>query len=183
MRIIAGKHRGRQLTSPEGDHVRPTADMVRQALFTKLQFFVPNTRVLDLFAGSGAMGIEALSRGASEVVFADVDIRSIRCIRQNLKQIKEENATVINGDFEQVLKQIKGKQFDLIVLDPPYQANFYETALIKIKEYDMLSKNGIIVCEHAQEIEIQTKLFEIVDIKKYGNKKLTYLKASENEEV
>lgn len=182
MRIIAGKHKGRQLFAPQGDHARPTADMVKQAMFTKLQFFVADASVLDLFAGSGAIGIEAISRGAKQVVFVDQNPLSTRCILQNLQTISE-SATVLQHHFLAAITQLKGQQFDLIVLDPPYNSQLYTDALNAIASSQLLAKGGIIVCEHSADYTIKTEHFDTTDIKKYGTKKLTYLTEKNNETI
>ena len=174
MRIIAGKYRGKPLCSPSGKNVRPTGDMVKQGLFTKLQFFVADKVVLDLFCGSGALGIEAISRGAKKVVFVDKDWNSISLTKHNLASIGEK-AVVLKNDAISALKKFNEK-FDLILLDPPYASGIYESCLEQIYECDLLSDEGIIVCEHDKTENISDKYFEIFDQKRYGTVFLTYLK-------
>ena len=113
MRIISGKYKGKQLNSPKSDNIRPTGDKVKQALFTKLQFFIQDAIVLDLFSGSGALGIEALSRGARKVFFVDKDKRSIKLTYENLKGL-DKNYEVINASYEIALNNFK-ETFDLQV--------------------------------------------------------------------
>ena len=173
MRVDAGKYKGRRLIENKYDHIRPTTDKVRQALFVKLQFFVPECRVLDLFCGTGAMGIEALSRGAREVVFVDKDERSVQMTKANLKNLGI-TAKVNKCDACTFLDKVEG-QFDLIVLDPPYKSGLYEKVLEKIYERDLLAEEGIIVCEHATEDTFEYANFEVFDEKRYGNIMLTYL--------
>ena len=177
MRVDAGKYKGRRLIENKYDHIRPTTDKVRQALFVKLQFFVPEARVLDLFCGTGAMGIEALSRGASEVVFVDKDERSVQMTKANLKNLGI-TAKVNKCDACTFLEKAEG-QFDLIVLDPPYKSGLYEKVLEKIYERDLLAEEGIIVCEHATEDTFEYANFEVFDEKRYGNIMLTYLSNKE----
>ena len=177
MRVDAGKYKGRRLIENKYDHIRPTTDKVRQALFVKLQFFVPEARVLDLFCGTGAMGIEALSRGASEVVFVDKDERSVQMTKANLKNLGI-TAKVNKCDACTFLEKAEG-QFDLIVLDPPYKSGLYEKVLEKIYERDLLAEEGIIVCEHSTEDTFEYANFEVFDEKKYGNIMLTYLSNKE----
>lgn len=172
MRVNAGKYKGMVLKSPTSDNVRPTGDKVRQAMFTKLQFFIPEKKVLDLFAGSGAMGIEALSRGASKVVFVDKDKRSISLIKQNTARLVEPYI-IKNCDYTVALNTLTEK-FDLIFIDPPYASGFYNNALALIKSNNLLNDGGIIVCEHDITTKIESD-FNVIDEKKYGSVMLTYL--------
>ena len=173
MRVDAGLFKGRRLLENKYEHIRPTTDKVKQALFVKLQFFVPEKRVLDLFCGTGAMGIEAISRGAEKVVFVDKDARSIDMTKQNLKNLGIK-AQVIKCDSLLFLEKCE-EPFDLIILDPPYKSGLYEKVLQKIYEGKLLSEEGIIVCEHAQEDNFDYGDFKVFDEKRYGNIKLTYL--------
>ena len=171
MRVDAGSFKGRRLLENKFEHIRPTTDKVRQALFTKLQFFLPNSRVLDLFCGTGALGIEALSRGASEVVFVDKDSRSAKMTRDNLKALGV-NAKVIRCDALAFLVSCKEK-FDLILLDPPYKSGLYEKVIPRL--YEVLDEEGVIVCEHDKKDVFDYSPFVIYDEKRYGNTMLTYL--------
>jgi 16S rRNA (guanine(966)-N(2))-methyltransferase RsmD len=174
MRVSSGKFGGRKLVDNTFEHIRPTADMVKQSIFNKLSSNVLGASVLDLFCGTGALGIEAVSRGAKEVVFADKDYRSINLTKQNLKNLGIE-ARVITGDYKDVLKSLTGEKFDLILLDPPYKSGVYEEALKLIKNYSLLSDNGIIVCEHDKDVSVDCSEFKILDERKYGIKYLTFL--------
>lgn len=149
MRIVAGRYRGKRLFAPSDDTVRPTTDRIKETLFNILQHDVPDAAVLDLFCGSGALGIECLSRGAKEVVFVDKHRDSVALTNENLKGI-EGNYKVITGDFLTVLRTLHRK-FDLIFLDPPYAGNLGELAIEAICDLDILNKNGIIVFEHGSE--------------------------------
>ena len=135
MRIIGGKHRSRVLAEFAGENVRPTSDRAREALFNILALKIYGARVLDLFAGSGALGLESLSRGAREVVFNDCSKDSVAIIKKNLATLKisvnGEEAKVYNADYLTCLEQVKGP-FDLIFLDPPYRFDYGEKALEKI---------------------------------------------------
>ncbi len=175
MRVTSGKYGGRKLADNSYAHIRPTADMVKQAIFNKLAGCIQGAKVLDLFCGTGALGIEALSRGAQEAVFADKDPRSLAQTKLNLKNLEIPDARVIKGDFKDALKNLKGEKFDLIFLDPPYMSGVYETAIKLIKEFDILSENGIIVCEHEKNVTVETEEFDIFDQKRYGIKMATYL--------
>ncbi len=149
MRVIAGKFRGKRLFSPENDNVRPTTDRIKETLFNILQSETQDCIALDLFAGSGALGIECLSRGAEEVVFVDKSRDSIELINENLKGI-DGNFRVINADFLTYLRTAK-KKFDLIFIDPPFASPLGKLAVEAIIDLDLLSENGIIVYEHGTE--------------------------------
>ena len=174
MRIISGKFKGKPLKELKYDHIRPTADKVKQALFTKLQFDIPSSRVLDLFCGTGALGIEAISRGASEVVFVDKNPKSVSLTKENLKMIGS-NAKVLCMPFDKAIQSLDG-QFDFIFVDPPYKSELYETALRLIFEKKLLSENGIIVCEHLKTDKFDYSPFVVYDEKVYGIVMLTFLK-------
>ena len=147
MRVITGKARGVVLKTPEGMKTRPTSDRVKEALFSIIQFDIPNAKVLDLFAGTGQLGIEALSRDAKFAVFVDEQDKACKLISENLKKTKLDNfARVIRGDYEIFLKNCKEK-YDIIFLDPPYAEIFLENALNLITEIDILQSGGIIVTE------------------------------------
>lgn len=173
MRVISGEQGGKKLLENKFKHIRPTTDKVKQALFTKLQFFVEGKRVLDLFCGTGALGIEALSRGAREVVFVDASAKSSALTKANLKNLGL-NAKVVTMEAQKFIKKGCGK-FDLILLDPPYKSGLYEEILQKINEEDLLAEEGIIVCEHAKEDEFDYSPFKVFDQKRYGTIMLTYL--------
>lgn len=147
MRVIAGKARGTQLNTPDGMLTRPTADRVKEALFCIIQFDLPGARVLDLFGGTGQLGIEALSRGASKAVFVDSRREACQLIRSNLKKTHmESDAAVVQSDYLEYLNRCK-ERFDIILLDPPYAEVFLETAIKRITEIDILQSGGIIVAE------------------------------------
>ena len=147
MRVITGKARGIVLKTPEGMATRPTADRVKEALFSIIQFEIPAARVLDLFGGTGQLGIEALSRDAKSAVFVDESEDACRLIRENLKRTKlEAQARVVRSDYLAFLKTCRDK-FDIILLDPPYAEVFLENSLKMITEIDILETGGIIVAE------------------------------------
>ena len=147
MRVITGSARGVQLKTPQGMETRPTADKVKEALFSILQFDIPGGRVLDLFAGTGQLGIEALSRGAKHAVFVDHQQTACALVRENLKRAKlQDQATVICADYLSYLKNTKDT-FDFIFLDPPYGEVFLENAIKYLSEIDILQSGGIIVAE------------------------------------
>ena len=147
MRVITGKARGVQLKTPTGMHTRPTADRVKEALFSIINFDLPGAKVLDLFGGTGQLGIEALSRGASQAVFVDASEDSCKLIRENFKRTKlEKDAKVIRSDYLDYLNRCR-EQYNIIFLDPPYAEVFLETAIKRITEIDILQTDGIIIAE------------------------------------
>lgn len=150
MRIVAGRYRGRKLTPPSDDSVRPTTDRIKETVFNILQWDVEGARVLDLFAGSGALGIECLSRGAAEVVFADKSPASVALIRQNLKGI-EGSYRVFTADFTGVLRSGEDK-FDLIFIDPPYKSGLGELAVDAAFDLGRVAEGGTVVYEHSSEL-------------------------------
>ena len=173
MRVTTGSRKGGVLLSNKLSHVRPTTDKVKQALFTKLQFFVEGKRVLDLFCGTGALGIEALSRGAKEVVFVDKNFKSATLTRQNLQKLKL-SAEVVRMDALKYLEKF-AKPFDLVLIDPPYDSGLYEPSLKLIFDKNLLTDEGIIVCEHEKGVSIDPCGFQVLDEKRYGSIVLTYL--------
>ena len=147
MRVITGKAKGVALATPEGLKTRPTSDRVKEALFSIIQFDIPGARVLDLFGGTGQLGIEALSRGAQSAVFVDEREDACRLIRENLRRTKmEKDGMVVRSDYLAFLKRCK-QTFDIIILDPPYAEVFLENALKLITEIDILQSGGIIIAE------------------------------------
>lgn len=147
MRVITGKARGVQLKTPEGMQTRPTSDRVKEALFSIINFDLPGAKVLDLFGGTGQLGIEALSRGANSAVFVDAREDACKLIRENLRRTKlEGQGKVVRSDYLDYLRRSHEK-FDIILLDPPYAEVFLENALKCITEIDILQTGGIIVAE------------------------------------
>ncbi len=156
MRIIAGSARGRRLQAPEGRNTRPTADRVKESIFNIIQFDIPGRSVLDLFAGSGQMGIECLSRGAESCVFVENDRRALKVLQKNLEiSGLEDKGRLRAGDAFDALNGLAGRKFGLIILDPPYGGQLMNRALDRIGQIDNLQTGGIIVCESAREDQIQ----------------------------
>ena len=184
MRVITGKARGIQLKTPEGLHTRPTTDRVKEALFSIIQFEIPGANVLDLFGGTGQLGIEALSRGANRAVFVDEREDACRLIRENLKRTKlEGSASVVRSDYLSYLKRCK-ETFQIILLDPPYAEVFLENSLKMITEIDILQSGGIIVAERpvGKELPWEFPGFSRSRDYKYGKTLLTiYRKTEEGE--
>ena len=147
MRVIAGKAKRIQLNTPQGMLTRPTTDRVKEALFSIIQFELPGAKVLDLFGGTGQLGIEALSRGASKAVFVDARREACQLIGANLKKTHlESEAFVVQSDYLEYLNRCK-ETFQIILLDPPYAEVFLENAIKRITEIDILQSGGIIVAE------------------------------------
>ena len=175
MRVITGKARGVVLKTPNGMATRPTADRVKEALFNIIQFDVPAARVLDLFGGTGQLGIEALSREAKSAVFVDEREDACRLIKENLKRTKlEQHGRVIRADYMAYLRTCKEK-FDIILLDPPYAEVFLENALKTITEIDILQTGGIIVAErpNGKELLLDFPSYSRSRDYKYGNTLIT----------
>ena len=181
MRVITGKARGVQLKTPDGMLTRPTTDRVKEALFSIIHFEIPGARVLDLFGGTGQLGIEALSRGAKSAVFVDAQESACKLIRENLKRTKMESyGKVVRSDYLQYLDRCREK-FEIILLDPPYAEVFLENALKRITEIDILETNGIIVTERPLGKELPWEFEGFLRSKdyKYGKTLLTIYRKAE----
>ncbi|UCD55278.1 MAG: 16S rRNA (guanine(966)-N(2))-methyltransferase RsmD [Candidatus Omnitrophota bacterium] len=199
MRIIGGKYRGRILKMPKGVKIRPTQDKVREAVFNIIKAGVPEARVLDLYAGSGAFGIEALSRGAYSSIFVDNNIKCIRAIKSNLLALGD--SARLEGDrpkFEggtglssargaSLLVRLDGvrsisrfkrenKKFDIIFLDPPYHEGLARNCLIKIDACDILSQRGFAICEHFKKDIMPERIGNLLLFKnkRYGDTVLSF---------
>ena len=151
MRVITGKARGRKLATPTNNDIRPTTDNVKESIFNIIQFDIEGRRVLDLFAGTGQLGIECLSRGAESVVFIDQSRESVKLVKDNLKTCGLEG-TVMQMDAVSFLNGC-GK-FDLIFIDPPYDSPLYEKVLETVNSVDILSDGGIIICEASRDRQL-----------------------------
>ena len=175
MRVITGKARGVTLKTPEGLQTRPTTDRVKEALFSIIQFDIPAASVLDLFGGTGQLGIEALSRGAKRAVFVDESDKACRLIQENLRRTRMEGeGAVVRGDYLAYLSRCREK-FDIIFLDPPYAEVFLENALKRIAEIDILQSGGIIVTERplGKDLPYNFEGYERSKDYKYGNTLIT----------
>ncbi len=184
MRVITGKARGVVLKTPEGMQTRPTIDRVKEALFSIINFDIPGARVLDLFGGTGQLGIEALSRGAKFAVFVDAREEACKLIRENLKRTKmERDSRVIRADYLDYLKRCREK-FDIIFLDPPYAEVFLENSLKMITEIDILYSGGIIVAERplGKELPWDFPGYTRSRDYKYGTVLLTLYRKNEDSE-
>lgn len=177
MRVIAGKFKGKVLKEFELSSTRPTTDLVKGAVFNILGSRIVDARFLDLFSGTGAMGIEAISRGANQVVLADNNKESVSLIKKNLALIKADNFIIMQNDCFETLKILysQNKKFDIIFIDPPYNSTYAEKCIKLIHKLDLLSENGLIVWEHDQsKLELVQKC-EQIRTKKYGKKYISIL--------
>lgn len=175
MRVITGSAKGTTLKTPDGLLTRPTTERVKEALFSSLHFMLPGRKVLDLFSGTGQMGIEALSRGASSCVFIDNRKEAVALIQENVRRAKlEKQAKVLQSDYLAYLERCR-ERFDIILLDPPYAEKFLENALQKISEIDILAEDGIIVTERPVEKSLEGEFTGLTRLKdhRYGKIMIT----------
>lgn len=177
MRIVGGTHRHRMIKWPVNPDTRPTKDMVRQGIFNALGANVKGKEVLDLFAGSGAMGLEALSRGAKSVTFVDRGHEAIECVKSNLSELKFENSEVLCSEAFAAVGQLseRKKSFDIIILDPPYIDQICENMIKIVSEKGVWAKDGIMVCETRDPIHIDEALFHEVRKYHYGITSVTII--------
>ncbi len=183
MRIIGGKYRSRVLATFDGEAVRPTSDRVKESLFNILALRFQGARVLDLFSGSGALGLESLSRGAREVVFNDKSKDSVAILKKNMKTLKIEDgkeAKVYNLDADVYLDYAK-EPFDIIFIDPPYALEVGVRAVEKIAKKSLLSENGVLVFERDKPFEGEVDGLEKYDERKYGKAILTFFRPATKE--
>ena len=173
MRIVAGKNKGNILKSPKDLSVRPTSEKVREALFDILGTSVEETCFLDLFAGTGAVGIEALSRGAKKVIFIEKELKCIKIIKENLEKTKNsQNAVVYKIDFLPGLKLLAKKNYllDYIFLDPPYNRGLVNISLLEIAKLPILRKNGLVIAQHYKKEKVMEKInnLRLFNQRRYG---------------
>ncbi|MBP3255957.1 MAG: 16S rRNA (guanine(966)-N(2))-methyltransferase RsmD [Clostridia bacterium] len=180
MRVISGTARGTKLNSIDDLSTRPTLDRVKEPLFSIIQAHIPDANILDLFAGSGALGIEALSRGSKYCVFCDKSYKSINMLKQNIEKTKFQNqCSIVNEDYKKCIDNQKMK-FDITFIDPPYKYDIGVDAIERILKQNLLSKEGIIVLETDEEDrdikELKKIDLEVYDVRKYGRVKLIFLR-------
>ena len=183
MRVVAGSARGLKLKTIEGDSTRPTKDMVKEALFSVLTADINDSVFLDLFAGSGAIGIEALSRGAKEAYFSDINKECIEVINFNLEKARfKDKSKVFNLDYIKMLDKVSNISFDIIYIDPPYNKGLGVKAIEIISSYDLLKKSGIIVYEtdEVEQVPDTIGTYEIFKSKKYGRNILNFYSRKES---
>lgn len=182
MRVISGTARGTKLNSIESLSTRPTLDRVKEPLFSIIQTHLEDSNVLDLFTGSGALGIECLSRGAKHCTFCDKSYESIKMLKQNLQKTRfEDKSTVLIEDYKKCLKRLdKNNKFDIIFIDPPYKLNIAVNSIKLILEYKLFSKDGVIILETDEEErdlkELENINLKVYDVRKYGRVSLIFLR-------
>lgn len=179
MRIVAGKNKGNILKSPKDLSIRPTSQKVREALFDILRTDIEGTFFLDLFAGTGAIGIEALSRGAKKAIFIDKEVKCIKIIKENLERTKNsQNALFYKIDFSAGLKLLAKEKYllDYIFLDPPYSRGLVNISLIEIAKLPILKKNGLIIAQHFKKEKVMENLdnLKLFDQRRYGECYLSF---------
>jgi len=177
VRVISGIARGVSLFSPHGIKTRPTTDFVKENLFNIIRDDVHGANFLDLFSGTGAIGIEALSRGAASATFVDISQKCVDLTLRNLEKTRlKEAATVIKGDIFLVTKKLMGQKFDIIFIDPPYFEDFAEKALSDICEKDILEESGYIILEMSKTVNIP-RIYGLAVFKEreYSNTKVVFL--------
>ena len=190
MRIITGKARGTKLQTLAGEATRPTAERTKEAVFSMINFDIAGARVLDLFAGSGQLGLEALSRGAKSAVLNDSSREAAAIIRANAEKTRlVDSCEILSTDWQPVLRRFSGREkFNLVFLDPPYAGGFLPKVLAKMIEWDLLSDGAVIVCESANEEDVfdgneeLKNQFTIRRVARYGAACVTILEKGEREE-
>ncbi len=179
MRVIAGSARRLRLVTPEGNDTRPTQDRIKETLFNMIQNQVPGAVFIDLFSGSGGIGIEALSRGASKAYFIENAQAAYKCILENLKTTHfEDVATVLKQDVVLGLRNIREKEADIVFIDPPYHGELYERTLSQLAQMDYVTENTMIIVEAAKDFDMsfaEDYGFEIRRVKDYKTNKHVFL--------
>lgn len=185
MRIIGGIHKGKKLFFIKEKDVRPTKNVVREAIFDTLRGWIVNKKVIELFAGTGAIGIEAISEGAEKVIFVENRKKAINILRKNISHIGIENKTVIlKGEVEDKIIEMKNFKYDLLIADPPYEIpeEKMEKIIEKVIDLNLINEEGIIVVEHKSKYSIpESEKFEVFKKRKYGKTALSYLKRKKDE--
>ena len=186
MRIISGKARGTKLKTLEGLDTRPTLDRIKESLFNIIQNEIYDAKVLDLFAGSGALGLETLSRGAKEAILCDNSNKAVAIIKENVEKTHlKEQVKILKMDYKKVLNMLENQKFDIIFLDPTYDSGFDIEALKLIIEQNMLSEEGIIILETDNEKTKKEQLgimdINVYDLRNYGRVSLFFLNRKEKE--
>lgn len=182
MRVIAGEARRLPLVAPEGKETRPTTDRIKETLFNMIQDEIPGCVFLDLFSGSGGIGIEAVSRGAKEAVFVEMAREALRCIRQNLKKTRfESRATVLPMEVSYAISKLgkQGKKFDIIYADPPYRKDYETKLLYALEESGIVHSDTLVILETDIRTEmdcIKESFFELVRIKNYKTNRHIFLR-------
>lgn len=178
MRVISGLYKGRNLKGFDIEGTRPTMDRVKESIFSSIQSYVDEAVCLDLFSGSGNLGIEALSNGASSCYFVDINKKAVNTIKENIDMLNITNYIVMNSDYKDALNHFKDNniKFDLIFLDPPYKLNVIDSIVNFIIDNDLINDKGLIICEFDSEIKKEYEKLTIFKEKKYGSKYVVIFK-------
>lgn len=182
MRIISGIAGGRRLVAPSGDRTRPTSDKIRGSLFNILMARTGDSGVLDLFGGTGAMALEAISRGAAFAVIVDTDRQAIEAIRKNAQAVLGDDfraqVDIIKSDYKRALQSLKGKKFDIVILDPPYAlTDAYAAAQDILRDAGMLNEDAVVVCERAKDAKVAYAAgYEVYDTRAYGDTVIDFVR-------
>ncbi|MDD2503915.1 MAG: 16S rRNA (guanine(966)-N(2))-methyltransferase RsmD [Clostridia bacterium] len=179
LRIISGERKGRVIKTIEGTNTRPTSDRVKESLFNTLMFKLPGSSILDLFSGTGNLGLESLSRGAAEVVFVEKNSSALHILRYNLKSLEYwESAQVLPYDVKQAVKLLskQAKTFDIVFMDPPYDKAMEVPVITALDEADLLKENGIIAAEHLFQSQLPQNIGSFIryDLRKYRNTAISF---------
>ena len=168
MRVIAGSARRTALVAPQGTNTRPTADRAKESLFNIIAPRIKGARFLDIFCGSRAIGIEALSRGAKEAVFIENASPALKAVKENLTKTKLQNAEIIEASVEKAISLLSGRQFDIIFLDPPYDSKLLVQTMQEISRTNLLAENGVIIAETERSTELEFPGFLLTSTRVYG---------------
>lgn len=184
MRVISGKLRGMKLSAPKGLTTRPTDDMLKENIFNLIGPIKKDSRVLDLFAGSGQIGIEFISRGSNDVVFVDKDFSAIKSIKSNMEKIDFINFKIIKSDVFKYLKNYTGQAFDYIYIDPPYDdTDFLEKILEFYPKSDIINKDTCIIFETIKSYQEESDKYKIIKSREYGKRKVIILKVNDESDI
>ena len=186
MRIIAGQARGRAIAAPQGEKTRPTQDYVRESLFNIIRWDIEEARVLDLFAGTGALSLEALSRGAASAVMIDMDRAACECIRKNMETTRlKERCRLIPRDYKTALSMLEreGAKFDIVFIDPPYKMENTGEMCAELYDRGLLAPDVLLFVEHRRGMApLIDPRFEAYDQRNYGETQITFVRLARREE-
>ena len=177
MKVISGLLKGRNIEGFNIEGTRPTMDRVKESIFSTIQFEIRDSVVLDLFAGSGNLGIEAISNGASKCYFVDNNKIAINTINKNIKTFNiEDKSIIIKNDYMNALDSLRNTIFDIVFLDPPYKDNYIDSSIKFLLKNNMLNDEALIICEYDKDINREYDLLDEIKTKKYGDKFVTIFK-------
>ncbi|HOV21067.1 MAG TPA: 16S rRNA (guanine(966)-N(2))-methyltransferase RsmD [bacterium] len=186
MKVIGGIHKGKKLLFIKEKDIRPTKDVVREAIFDVLRGWIVGKKIIDLFAGTGALGIEAISEGGEKVIFVESKGKIVDILKKNVINVGiEKQVSILKGGVEEKIKEMRNFKYDLVIADPPYDfpVNKLKEILETIISSEVINENGIIIVEHRTKYSIpESAKFIVYKNKKYGKTSVSYLKRKENEE-